>query len=64
VHWLPDVLKTAEVFVGGLSTRPKIPFFGSKPPKYMQKLSVDFIEAGTGFRWKERAPKFVNLSSY
>jgi hypothetical protein len=40
---LPDVLKTVEVFVGGLGLKPKIPFFGSKPPKYMQKLAVDFI---------------------
>lgn len=31
---------------------------------YMQRLNVDFIEAGTEFRWKERVPHFVNLSSY
>lgn len=31
---------------------------------YQQKLNVDFIEAGTNFRWKERKPHFVNLSSY
>lgn len=43
VHWFPNMLKTAEVFVGGLGTNPKIPFFGSKPPKYMEKLNVDFI---------------------
>lgn len=30
----------------------------------MQKLNVDFIEAGTGYRWKERTPKYINLSSY
>lgn len=35
-HWIPDVLKTVEVFVGGLGTNPKIPFFGAKPPKYQQ----------------------------
>lgn len=63
-HWLPDVIKTVEVFLGGLGTNPKIPFFGSKPTKAMEKHSVDFIEAGTGFRWKERTPKFVNLSQY
>lgn len=63
-HWIPDVLKTVEVFLGGLGTNPKIPFFGAKPPKYQQKLNIDFIEAGTGFRWKERTPHFVNLSSY
>lgn len=63
-HWAPDLFKTVGVFVGGLGTNPNIPFFGSKPPKYMQKLNVDFIEAGTNFRWKERTPHFVNLSSY
>ena len=26
-------------------------------------MAVDFIEAGTNFRWKERKPKFLNLSS-
>ena len=51
------------IFVGGLGTNPKIPFFGSKPPKHMQQLNVDFIEAGTNYRWKERNPKFLNLSS-
>ena len=51
-HWIPNVFKTAEVFVGGLGVNPKIPFFGSKPPKYQQELNIDFIEAGTGFRWK------------
>ena len=28
----------------------------------MEKLSVDFIEAGTGFRWKSRKPTFLNLT--
>lgn len=63
-HWLPDLLDTIGVFVGGLGVNPKIPFFGSKPPKYQQKLNVDFIEAGTGYRWKERKPVFTNLSDY
>lgn len=30
----------------------------------MEKASVDFIEAGTGYRWKDRQPKFVNLSEH
>ena len=64
VHWLPDVFKTVEVFLGGIGDKPKIPFFGSKPPMYQQRLSVDFIEAGTGYRWKERKPHFVNLTKY
>jgi hypothetical protein len=61
-HWFPNLFKTAELFVGGLGLNPKIPFFGSRTPKYMQKLNVDFIEAGTGYRWKEREPNFVNLT--
>ena len=63
VHWFGDVFKTVAVFAGGLGKNPKIPFFGSKPPKYMQEMAVDFIEAGTNFRWKERKPKFLNLTS-
>lgn len=27
-------------------------------------MSVDFIEAGTGFRWQDRQPNVVNLSQY
>lgn len=42
-HWLPDVLQTMEAFVGGLGTNPKIPFFGSRPTKKMERLSVEFI---------------------
>lgn len=63
-HWFPDVLKTLQAFVGGLGLNPKIPFFGSRPTKSMVKANLDFIEAGTGFRWKYREPKFVNLSQY
>jgi hypothetical protein len=63
-HFFPDIFKTLEVFVGGLGTNPHIYVFGSKPPMYMQRLNVDFIEAGTNYRWKERQPNFVNLSSY
>lgn len=51
-HWAPDLIKTVEAFVGGIGTNPKIPFFGSKPPMYQQRINVDFIEAGTNFRWK------------
>jgi hypothetical protein len=51
-HWFPDVIKTTYAFVGGLGTNPKIPFFGSKPTKVMERNAINFIEAGTGFRWK------------
>ena len=61
-HWIPDIFKTAQVFVGGLGKNPKVPFFGSRPPKYMEKLAVDFIEAGTNYRWKQRKPVYLNLS--
>ncbi len=40
--------------MGGVGTNPKIPFFGSKPTKSMERANVEFIEAGTGFRWKDR----------
>lgn len=52
------------MFAGGLGKNPKVYFFGSKPPLRQQQLNVDFIEAGTNYRWKERTPHYVNLSSY
>jgi len=61
-HWLPNLIKTVEIFVGGLGLNPKIPFFGSKTPHYQQELNVKFIEAGTGYRWKDRSNIFTNLS--
>jgi hypothetical protein len=61
-HWLPDLIKTVEVFVGGLGLNPKIPFFGSRTPQYQQELNIKFIEAGTGYRWKPRPDVFTNLS--
>jgi hypothetical protein len=52
LHFLPDIVKTAELFVGGLGTNPDLPFFGAKTPYYQQRLNVKFIEESTGFRWK------------
>jgi hypothetical protein len=62
IHFLPDVIRTAELFVGGIGSNPKIPFFGSKTPKYQQRLNVKFIEDATGFKWKPRKNIFQNLS--
>lgn len=61
-HWLPNLIKTVEIFLGGLGLNPKIPFFGSRTPHYQQELNIEFIEAGTGYRWKPRPNVFTNLS--
>jgi hypothetical protein len=51
---LPDVLMTALLFLGGFSTNPNIPVFGSYPPFWMVDLNVDFIDQATGYQWQQR----------
>jgi len=54
VHILPDLLMTAQLFLGGLGLNPNIPFIGSHVPMEMQKENVEFIQHATGFQWRER----------
>lgn len=42
-HWLPNLIKTVEIFLGGIGLNPKIPFFGSRTPHYQQELNIKFI---------------------
>jgi len=51
---LPDVFMSALLFLGGFSTNPNIPVFGSYPPFWMVDLNVDFIHDATGYQWEER----------
>jgi len=39
---------TAGMFLGGLGTNPKIPFFGSRPTYIMEYLSKLFLRRSTG----------------
>jgi hypothetical protein len=50
----PDVMMTALLFLGGFSTNPNIPIFGSYPPFWMVDLNIDFIQQATGYQWEER----------
>ena len=51
---LPSIFNTARLFLGGLGSKPYIPFFGSKVPMYMQELNAKFIKQATGYQWKKR----------
>jgi len=51
---LPDVLMTLELFLGGFSTNPNIPVFGSYPPWWMVQDNIHFIKEATGYQWETR----------
>lgn len=56
INFIPNILLTASLFIGGLGLNPDIPFFGSHVPMYMQKMNVEFIKHGTGYQWLPRDP--------
>jgi hypothetical protein len=53
-NFLPDLLKTIWLFLGGLGLNPHIPFIGSKPTKFQTEQNIKFIYEGTGYQWQER----------
>lgn len=61
MHFLPDLFKTIQMFLGGLGLDPRIPFFGSHVPQEMQEANVEFIKHATGFQWRAREPVFIDL---
>jgi hypothetical protein len=61
-HLIPDLWMTLLLFIGGTSTNPDKPFFGSKPAPWQEVLNPQFIQAGNGYVWRERSPAtFVDL---
>ena len=54
INIIPDLIMTAELFIGGLGLNPNIPFFGSHVPMHQQELNVEFVKRATGFQWKKR----------
>jgi len=54
INDLPDLLMTAELFLGGFGLNPNIPIFGSKPPMWMQEANVNFILEATGYQYEVR----------
>lgn len=62
-HMIPDLLLTAQIFLGGLGLNPKIPFYGSHVPMEQQEANVEFIKEATGFQWQKRNPTFIDLDA-
>lgn len=62
-HILPDLLLTAQMFIGGLGLDPNVPFFGSHVPQEMQEANVKFIQEATGFKWRPRENKLIDLDA-
>lgn len=56
LNFVPNLLLTVSMFLGGLGDNPDIPFFGSHVPMYMQKMNVEFIKHATGYQYLPRDP--------
>ena len=39
-----SLIKTVELFLGGIGTKPYIPFFGSHVPSWMVEANVELLE--------------------
>jgi hypothetical protein len=63
IHMVPDLILTAQMFLGGLGLNPNIPFAGSHVPMEQQKANVDFIKEATGFQWKSRTPTYIDYDA-
>jgi len=63
VHLIPDMFKTIGLFLGGIGVihSPDVPFFGYKPWKMQKEWNVKFIKDATGYQWKTRDSKMVNI---
>jgi hypothetical protein len=58
---LVSVMKTAILFLGGFGSNPKIPIFGSKVPRYMERANINFIEYALNVTMEERPVRRVDL---
>ena len=56
-----SVMKTIKLFLGGLGLNPKIPFFGSKVPRYMEKANVDFMYKHLGVVMEKRPDTVLDI---
>jgi len=54
INFIPDLIKTFDLFFGGLGLNPYLPIFGSKPTPKQIKANIDFIYKATGYQWRER----------
>lgn len=60
-NMLPDLYLTLLLFVGGLSSNPNIPQFGSHPATWQNKLNPEFIFNGNTYEWRKRKNTLVDL---
>lgn len=59
VNFIPDLIKTMWLFLGGLGLGPNVPFFGSKPTPEQIKSNIQFIKDATGYQWQTRPQDVV-----
>ena len=50
-------VKTLSMYLGGLSTNPKLPIIGSHVPKYMENANIEFLNNFLNFTQIERKAK-------
>lgn len=61
VQTVESIWNTAMAFVGGLSSKPRLPVFGSHVPGYMEKASVEFLGTTMGYHLEPRKIKKVEI---
>ena len=49
-----SLLRTLEMFIGGVSDHPFIPIIGSHTPEYQEKANVKFLEEALGYTMEKR----------
>ena len=49
-----SVLRTVELFLGGVSDHPLIPFIGSHVPEYMEKANIHFLSEALEYTMEKR----------
>ena len=59
---LMSVLHTLEMFVGGLSLHPFVPFVGSHTPEYQEKANLKLIKEAMNITIEERSTYEVHIS--
>jgi len=49
-----SVFRTVELFLGGLSLHPLIPYIGSHVPEYMEKANIHFLSEALEYTMEKR----------
>lgn len=59
--WLEDLFMSLELFLGGFTTFPDLPVFGSHTTEYMEKANIEFLQRGLGYTMSPRKAGRVDL---